>query len=469
MINDGVWTRRGFLKAAALAGSIGLSGCISNKSQLSAEQPNRPNILFIIADDLGWKDVGYHGSEIMTPHIDQLAKEGRIFDQHYVMASCSPTRCGLLTGYYPSRFGLLGPTNSHVLPSGYRTLASVLKEAGYETYLNGKWHLGSTLEAGPHKYGFDHSYGSLAGGVTSYGHRYEYGPYSKTWHRNGLFVDDEGHVTDLIGQQTVADIHRAASRNKPFFIYVPFTAPHHPIEEEQKWVDLYEGRIQNPSRKLYAACVTHMDAVIGDILEALEKTDQRRNTLVVFTSDNGAERSYQVAGRSREDRYPGIPDDFQMPVQGSNRDLKGWKHQLYEGGIRVPALVNWPGTLNPGRIQPPVHIVDWFPTFCTLAGSPLSDEVQLDGKNIWPWISGQKTKITDRTLYWKTPGQTALREGDWKLILNHAGNPKIELYDLKNDPFEKHNAAADHAERVTRLSTLIEQERGRDEQFPVKL
>jgi arylsulfatase A-like enzyme len=349
-----------------------------------------------------------------------------------------------------------------VFPFTQVTLASALKESGYETYISGKWHLGSSPEVGPYKFGFDHSYGSLAGGVTAYEHRYKLGPYSKTWHRDGTLIEEEGHVTDLIGQDVVRNIYKAAESLNPFFIYVPFTAPHHPIEEEAKWLDLYKTKIQDPSRRTYAACVTHMDAKIGEFLDALKKTDQLHDTIVVFTSDNGAENGYRAAGRSKNSSFPAIPKDFSMPIEGRNGKLRGWKEQLYEGGIRVPAIVSCPTLVKPGKIKPPVHIVDWMPTLCSVAGYRIPSDFQLDGHNIWPCIIGEKEQVEERVLYWRTPSQMALRKGDWKLVINTVKGSDAELYNIQKDPFENYNVANMHPERVNKLYTLLEQERNRD-------
>ena len=288
---------------------------------------------------------------------------------------------------------------------------------------------GVKFEVGRNHYGFDYSYGSLAGGVTPYGHLYKIGPYSRTWHRDEVFIEEEGHVTDLIGQDVVGNIYKAADSPSPFFMYVPFTAPHHPFQEEQKWLDLYEGKIENKSRQKFAACVTHMDAMIGEFLRA-SKTGQRENTIVIFTSDNGGEHGYKDSGQ-----YPGIDERFSTPVEGTNVPLRGWKMSLYEGGIRVPALINWPGKLKAGTVESPVHIVDWLPTLCSIAGCKMSKDLDLDGQNIWASIAGQKTSSEERTFYWKTPGQTAVRKGDWKLLTGFGQNPKSELYNLKKGPF----------------------------------
>ena len=199
---------------------------------------DRPNILFILADDLGWGDVGYHGSNIRTPNIDRLVETGVELDRHYVQPMCTPTRAALLTGRYPSRFGphATVPSNHPVLADGYETLASTLRNAGYDTGLFGKWHLGSSPKYAPNEFGFDWSYGSLAGGVDPYNHRYKAGPYSRTWHRNGKPVDERGHVTDLIVSEAVEWIE---SRRNPWFCYVPFTAVHVPVKAPQEWLDRY--------------------------------------------------------------------------------------------------------------------------------------------------------------------------------------------------------------------------------------
>ncbi len=301
---------------------------------------HRPNILFILADDLGWGDVGYHGSAIRTPNIDRLIESGVELDRHYVQPMCTPTRAALLTGRYPSRFGSHAtvPSNHPVMADGYETLASTLRNAGYDTGLFGKWHLGSSPRYSPNEFGFDWSYGSLAGGVDPYNHRYKAGPYSRTWHRNGEPVDERGHVTDLILDEATEWIE---SRRNPWFCYVPFTAVHVPVKAPQEWLDRYAGGEYDPdlgkdrSFREYAAYASHMDHAVGRLVESLRRTDQIANTLVVFTSDNGALES-DTLGQSQ--LYPGYQEA--SPRLGSNLPLRGNKAQLYEGGIRTPSLVS---------------------------------------------------------------------------------------------------------------------------------
>jgi arylsulfatase A-like enzyme len=446
--------RRDFLKLIGLGGAaLTLPGHKVFSQRASGKvSSSKPNILFIVADDLGWADVGYHGSPIQTPNLDRLAKQGVRFEQHYVAPMCSPTRAGLLSGRYPSRFGCLAATNSRVFPFGTVTLASALKSGGYDTGITGKWHLGSKPEWGPLKYGFNRSYGSLAGGVTPYTHLYKKGPYSRTWHRNDQLVQEQGHVTDLIAREAIRWIE--LKRDGPFFIYVPFTAVHIPIDEPERWVELYDGRIENESYKRYAACVTHMDHAIGQMVEALERTGQRKDTLIVFCSDNGSFPGWRPRGR-----YPG--EHRAMPVLGSNRPLRGYKSQLYEGGIRVPAFANWPGTLAPRKVTAPVHIVDWMPTLTHLAGYQAEQDLKWDGRDIWPLLTGEVTKPGPRTLYWKfVRGRSAIRHGDWKLIVRKGKGD--ELFDLAADPNEKQNLAKTHPDRVARLKELLEREAARD-------
>jgi len=325
-----------------------------------------PNVLFILADDLGWGDLSCHGSQIRTPNIDRLMAQGIELGQHYVQPMCTPTRASFLTGRYPSRFGphATVPSNRPVLPEGYQTLASVLRDGGYDTGLFGKWHLGSKPEFGPKQFGFNTSYGSLAGGVDPYNHRYRYGEYSFTWHRNGERVDENGHVTDLIANEAIDWME---SRTTPWFCYVPFTAVHVPVKAPQQWLDRYafeqydDDSLKDASYKRYAAYASQMDHAVGQMVESLELTGQRDNTIIVFSSDNG---SIGDAPLHASDVYPGWQEG--SPRLGSNLPYRGWKAQLYEGGIRTPTLINWRGTLESGRMDHPVHVSDWMPTLPNL-------------------------------------------------------------------------------------------------------
>jgi arylsulfatase A-like enzyme len=372
---------------------------------------------------------------------------------------CSPTRAALLSGRYASRFGCTGAQNERVYPFGTVTLASALKAAGYETALTGKWHLGSAPEWGPQHFGFDHSYGSLAGGVGPYDHKYKQGPHTDTWHRNGQPLAEQGHVTDLITAEAVRWIE--GRRDKPFFLYVPFTAVHIPIKEPAPWLDQYRD-IAEPDRRQYAACVSHLDDAVGRIVAALDRTGKRANTLIVFFSDNGGTQA-----RNDDPKYP--PDNYTPGrAHGNNLPLRGNKSQLYEGGIRVTAFANWPGKLNPGKFTAPLHAVDWMPTLCALAGATPQDDLKWDGRNVWSWLTGA-ARPEPRTLYWAGTGfrSAAVRDGDWKLFLNRQ-NDEVELFDLSRDPFEKNNLAAQQPERVQRLRAALNQLAARDNDSKVK-
>jgi len=419
----------------------------------------KPNFVVIVADDLGWADVGWHGGKFKTPNLDRLCREGVDLDQHYVSPMCSPTRAALLSGRYASRFGCTAAQAERVYAFGTVTLASALKEAGYDTAITGKWHLGSDPEWGPQNFGFDHSYGSLGGGVGPYDHHYKQGPYTETWHRNGKRINEEGHVTDLIASEAVKWLD--ARGEKPFLLYVPFTAVHIPIKEPQRWLDLYRD-IAEPDRREYAACVSHMDDAVGKIVAALDRTGKRDNTMIVFFSDNG--------GTQARNDDPQYPADNYTPgrAHGNNLPLRGNKTQLYEGGIRVTAFANWPGKLKPGRFIAPLHAVDWMPTLCALGGANPKGDLKWDGRDVWPWLSGS-TKPEPRALYWAgTRFQTAaVRDGDWKLFLTRKSD-KAELFNLASDPFEKEDLAAKESERVQRLRTLLEQLAARDNDAKVR-
>jgi arylsulfatase A-like enzyme len=414
----------------------------------------RPNILFLIADDLGWADVGWHGSEIDTPHLDGLARDGVILDQHYVTPMCSSTRACLLSGRYSTRFGLDGATNSRVFPFGMITLASALQSLGYETGLTGKWHLGSTPEWGPQHFGFTRSYGSFAGGVDQYLHLYKRGPFQKTWQRNHQYVEEEGHATDLIAREAVRWIEAAPARGRPWYIQVAFTAVHVPIQEPDKWIEPYADRIENESRRRFAACATHMDHAVGEMIAALEETEQKRNTLIVFTSDNGGSGPWKPSGL-----YPG--QYKACPVLGINKPLRGRKGTVFEGGIRVPAFVCWPGKLPRGAtLQHPVHAVDWMPTLLRLTGYEMNvDQFKFDGHDIWPLLTGEQTEVEPRTLYFSRGNSAALRGGNWKIVIS--GVNRL-LFNLADDPNEENDLAGSYPEKLTELVGLLQAEREKE-------
>lgn len=440
--------RRQFISMVASgAGAACLSacGCSAERVPSNRKQVKQPNIVFIIADDLGWADVGYHGSEIQTPNLDSLAKQSVRFDQHYVMPTCTPTRVGLMTGRYPSRYGVLSPAYGKIFDDETVTLAEALRRSGYTTSITGKWHMGSPPDYTPRKYGFDSSYGYFHGQIDPYTHHYKTGV--RSWHRNDRYVDEEGHATDLITDEAVRVIE--SGHTAPFFLYVAYSVPHTPLDEPDKWTAPYEGRIRDASRRLFAASVTHMDYGIGRIIDALERKGLRENTLVVFVSDNGGQKNWHS-----ETEYKGRYADKPHTVLGDNRPLRGWKGEVYEGGIRVPALANWPGVLKPGSLARPVHIVDWMPTLCTLVGYSRQEDLKWDGKNVWPLICGQAADAKPRLLYWKTPNASAIRHGNWKLVVGKK-KTSAELYDLSADPYEQTDLASQHPDRVNELKQLL--------------
>ena len=425
----------------------------------SSEPRERPNVLFILADDLGWGDISHHGSPAYTPNIDKLAREGVQLTQHYVMSMCTPTRVSLLTGNYASRFGeiALKPSNERVLAPGTETIASLFASFGYDTGLSGKWHLGALPEWGPGEYGFARSYGSLAGGVDPYTHRYKTGPYTESWHRNGKLIEEEGHATDLIGREVVSWIRE---KNGPWFYYVPFTAVHTPVKVPYEYMARYEDQSFDPnserdvSYKTYLAYTTQMDHWIGEIRKALEETGQLQNTVIVFSSDNGATPS------SIEDvlMYPG--HQLPHPRLGDNGRLRGWKRDLYEGGIRVPTFVSWGDRLIPKKLDTPVHIIDWLPTLVHLCGYEVGDRLgrELDGQDISSLIMGQGSEPQPRDFYWKFIDDSwAVRRGDWKLGFQMNFNEQVEeleLFNLARDPYENRNLAEKYSDIVEELKTV---------------
>lgn len=422
---------------------------------------DRPNIVFILADDLGWADVEFHEGNVPTPNLNQLRRSGAELTSHYVAPVCSPTRTGLLTGRYWSRFGVTAPTNTQALPFETVTIASALRDSGYATCITGKWHLGSKPQWGPNHFGFDHSYGSLAGGVTPWSHFYKKGEYSTTWHRNETLVTEQGHVTDLITNEAVQWIAKRDS-DEPFFLYVPFTAVHLPLREPAQWLDRVPKEISGEVPCQYAASILHLDDAIGQIVEAIDKTKNSHNTLIVFTSDNG--------GSTAENNDTKYPDDNcpNGKLPGNNLPLRGKKGDLYEGGIRVPTIIRWSKNIQPGSvIKTPLHIVDWMPTLCQLAGVSVSaDQLKWDGIDIAPALTGNGS-LPNRALYSAGTGfrSRTIREADWKLIAfsgKNGSEERVELYNIASDPGERDNRADVMPSIVTKMMQMLKAESARD-------
>ncbi len=432
----------------------------------------KPNILFILADDLGWGDVGYHGSPIETPNIDRLAAEGVELDRHYVCPMCTPTRVSFLTAQYPGRFGKHAtvPSNAPVLPDGFKTIASYLRDSGYDTGLFGKWHLGSQIDVCANQYGFNHSYGSLAGGVHPWIHKYKKGDDSTTWQRNGELISEKGHVTDLLTQETVNWIE---TRTTPWFAYVPYTAVHIPVDAPHGWLDKYANQkfdgdpLKDNSYKRYAAYTSHMDHCIGELIDSLKRMDQYGNTIVIFASDNGAIHGMPLHG---SDDYPGW--QFHTPRLGSNGELRGQKATLYEGGIRTPAVISWPEKLKASKCTTPINMVDWLPTLCHVTDSMPAEHPLLDGINVWDQIEHNQPSNPDRHMYINFRGKEyGVISGDYKLKIGEPlrGKKEVtELFDLSTDPTETTDLSKEKPEIVEKLLRLISEEQKLDDRHKRK-
>ena len=412
----------------------------------------KPNVVFILIDDLGWADVSLHGGAVPTPVIDSLATDGVHLKAHYVAPVCSPTRTGLLTGRYWSRFGVTTPQNDQALPFSTVTLPKLLKGAGYDTALCGKWHLGSLPGQGPNHFGFDHSYGSMAGGVGPYDHQYKKGPFQKTWHRNEVLLDEKGHVTDLITQEAIGWLQKRA--DKPFFLYLPYTAVHLPVKEDREWLNNVPGSVTGDVARHYAACLMHLDASIGRIVAALDAKGVRENTLIVFSSDNGGSTAENNGQAYPADEYP----SGKLP--GSNTPWRDEKGSVYDGGTKVTAFAHWKGKLKPRTVETPLSITDWTPTIAALAGAQVGNDLKLDGINIWSALA-DGDDLEERPLYNVAPGfrSRALRLGDWKLVEHRKDKkqpPRLELYNLKSDPGEKRDVSKTQPELLLKLQRAMD-------------
>ncbi len=403
----------------------------------------KPHIIFLMADDLGWGDVGYHGSRIATPNIDNLAKRGVRLNHFYVQPVCSPTRGALMTGRYPMRLGLqcgvVRPWAAHGLPLDELTLPEALAKVGYKTAIVGKWHLGHlSADYLPTRRGFHQQYGHYNGALDYFTHIRDGG---HDWHEDDKANYDEGYSTDLIGEQAVRII-AGHDKSEPLFLYVPFNAPHTPLQAPQEYIDQYSA-MKKPQRRTYAAMVSSMDTAVGRIVKALQEHHYSAdNTLIFFCSDNGG-----------------------IKKLGSNGELREGKGTLYEGGVRVPAIAVWEGKLQAGSIvEEQLHIVDMFPTLLGLAGAEPEQFKSLDGKDVWATIAKGEASPHKFILHNVTPFHGAIRMGKWKLVHNGHVHANIttaskieswELFDIENDPSEKMDRSKQQPEVFKKLQAKL--------------
>lgn len=408
-----------------------------------------PHIVYLLADDLGWKDVSFHGSKIRTPHLDRLASEGTILDRFYVCPVCSPTRAGLMTGRWPIRNGLMRtvipPWRTGGLPPEEVTIAEALAEAGYGVRgIVGKWHLGhSSLRYHPLNQGFTTFFGHYNGAIDYFDHTRE---GEVDWHHDFDDWNSEGYSTDLFAEAAVEIIKEARGTGKPMFLYVPFNAVHSPFQAPTEDVEA-NSHLAKKQRRMLGAMATALDRAVGKILAALEKEGMSENTLVWFSSDNG-----------------GLPEP-----RGSNRPLRGHKSDVYEGGVRVPAMVRWPGHIPAGAVlSEPVGYIDVLPTLMAASGSTAETQ-PLDGINLLPALLG-KGDVPQRDWYHfinmgeASTEKLAVMDWPWKLVVlgGRIDDPaqqeklKVELYRLDRDPNEKQDLATEHPERVESLRAKAE-------------
>ncbi|MEO1994799.1 MAG: sulfatase-like hydrolase/transferase [Planctomycetaceae bacterium] len=433
---------------------------------LSGAERRPPNIVLLLADDLGYGETGCQGNpQIPTPHIDSLANNGVRFTQGYVTAPfCSASRAGLLTGRYQTRFGYeFNPTGAQNedadagLPLGERTLADVLVDAGYVTALIGKWHLGGTARFHPLRRGFDEFFGFL-----HEGHYYVPPPYQgvTTWlrrkvlpgggqgrwltpdgrriysthmgytepdydadnpiYRGGQPVQETAYLTDALTREAVDFIDRNAE--SPFLLYLAYNAVHSPLQGAQKQMQRF-AHIPDIQRRIFAAMLANLDDSVGAVLAKLRAEGLEENTLVFFISDNG--------GPTKE-------------LTSSNLPLRAGKGSVYEGGLRVPFLAQWKGRLPAGLVyRHPVISLDVFATAVALSDARLKRDRVYDGVNLIPYLTEKNTARPHQQLFWRTGSRTALRQGDWKLLRNpkRRSDPKWELYNLADDTAEENNLA----------------------------
>ncbi len=444
--------RRDFLGMVA-AGAIGAGRLSSAAMALGQRRRRRPNIILILADDLGYEELGCQGNaDIPTPNIDSLARNGVRFTDGYVSAPvCCPSRAGLITGRYQTRFGhelnAIGLKNKDPnvgLPLSERTIADYLKSAGYATGMVGKWHIGGTAPYHPQQRGFDEFFGFL-----HEGHFFLPPPYSGSTLRlrakeplydleNPILrgtepVDEPEYLTEALTREALDYIDR--HRDEPFFLYLPYNAVHSPLQATLEDVDHFKHL--DSHRAIFAGMLTSLDDGVGEVLAKLRRHGLEEDTLIFFLSDNG--------GPTAE-------------LTSSNLPLRGGKGQLFEGGVRVPFIMQWKGTLPEGMVYDhSVSALDILPTAAGAAGARLGKDAGLDGVDLIPYLTGEKTSLPHEILFWRYGPQKAVRVGKWKLlhVPSRLGKP-VQLYDLSKDIGEENDLSESRPEVVKELGAILE-------------
>ena len=414
-----------------------------------AQAADRPHIVYILANDLGWKDVGYHGGKALTPRLDALAAAGARLEKFYTLPNSTPTRAALMTGRYPMRFGMqmlsILPWSSYGIPLDERLLPQALKLAGYRTAAFGQWQLGhASRDMLPTQRGFDYFYGSMDNGIDHFHKTDRIG--ERDWRRGEKQIRERGYATTLIARDAAAFIadHDAA---RPLFMYVSLPVPAVPLQAPREYLQKYKD-VKLADRRTYYAMISAFDAAVGTIVDALKEKGIMDDVLLVVHSDNGG---------VVKNKFPSGDGDVSRPV-ASNGPFRNGRGSFYEGGIRVVALAVWPGHIAQEFVSERIHVTDMYATLLKLAGASLDSESQtkpIDGIDMWPVIAQGKTSPRNEMLINVDEFRGALMVDNWKLIVYAPLPSRMELYNVADDPSEEHNQADRQPDRVQKMLTRL--------------
>ncbi len=420
----------------------GISAIMLSGLCLAASSSARPNIVYILADDLGWKDVGFHAGKPNTPNLDRIAGAGARLEKFYTLPNSTPTRAALMTGRYPMRFGMqtlsVLPWSTFGLPLDERLLPQALKEAGYRTAAFGQWLLGhSSKELRPSHRGFDYFYGSLNGGNDHFKQYNRIG--EPDWYRGDQPLTENGFSTSLIARDA-AEYIRRHDPQLPLFMYVSFPAPAAPLQAPKQYLNQYRD-VEPEERRIYYAMISALDDAVGSIVDALVKKGIADNTLVIFHSDNGG---------AVRNKFATGDGDVQKKV-ADNGPFHNGRGGLHEGAIRVVAIAFWPGRIQPGVAAERIHVTDMYPTLLNLAGAKIDQTKPIDGVDVWAVIADGKLSQRKEMLINVEEFRGAILVGNWKLIIYSPLPIRYELYNIQDDPSEEDNRADREPQRVQEL------------------